>query len=643
MRIHVRDVLNKLSSEVISEIGKELAPYVQSLIAEDALEELDVIEQLVYLLTNQDTLSILWTQLSTYEQAVLKYFIFHVGDDLLTYRQIEGELLGIKPTTFRLGLTGLRRKGFIYTIRRQWREVAYILPTDLAESLYRILLHIENREQIEPCVEMVYKEEQWEREPIYIDMFLLLVQLRAEKECAVPLTKRGSIHKRYVRAWQMLWPDREELLSTLPFSYECRDIYTHHMAIVLDFLTRKQLISWYEDRLVLNNSKAVEWMKHKREEIKRDFITYWTALYRPSTPWLRRYQQDMLMTEDTEWIYLLSFVEQWEDEYTLPNILELKQLIRTEVLEPLLVLGLIETGITETGEEVWRWKEDREESGNVWIQPSLEIYCPNTLSFSLLWELTKLLDIENWETMLVMNLSKSKVMQCIEQGEDLMEWVTNLEDKLACSFPTVFIEQLHMWARSGVQARLSKKLVLELEDEILAKAWLDWSELADIEVREIQQGVFLLDLDKEEEIKHLFAKRGVPLLQVSEKSEEVTQNVTRNFFISSSYDQDHQLKVESVFPELTEAIPIWNTLPEIWKKQLSPYHEQTKRAMIKQAVEHELRLKVETNVGELMEILPRLIQVEDGRWVCYDVQNNKYELEQFSRLQLLFPVQSHSC
>ena len=97
------------------------------------------------------------------------------------------------------------------------------------------------------------------------------------------------------------------------------------------------------------------------------------------------------------------------------------------------------------------------------------------------------------------------------------------------------------------------------------------------------------------------------------------------------------------FLSLLEAIPAWNTLPELWKKQLNPYHEQTKRTMIKQAIEHELRLKVETNLGKLMEILPTEVQVEDGRWVCYDVQENKYDLEQMIRLQLLFPVSSNSC
>lgn len=640
--IYLRDVLKQLSPEVRKKIWNELIPYMQSLKADVAPEQLNWSEQLVNSLTSQEILAPLWVQLSTYEQAVLRYFIFQVGDDLLTYRQIEEGRHGFNPTTFRLGLVGLCRKGFIYTLRRQWGEVAYILPADLAQALYALLLRLENREALEPCQEAVQQDTEWIMDPIYIDAFLLLIQLRTEKEGAVPLTKRGSIHKRYVRAWQELWPEREALLDNLLFVYEHRDTYTKHMAILLDFLTRKQLISWYEDRLVLHASKTETWMQSSRDEMRKDFLAYWTGVYRPSAPWLRRYQQDMLLFEHTDWVYLLSFVERWEEEYSLPNIAELKQLIREELLKPLIAFGLIETGKTETGEEVWRWKREEETLGSIWIQPNLEIYCPNTIPFSLLWELTKLLDLEKWERMLVMTLSKTKVLDMVEQGENLMEWVRHLEDRLNCSFPSFFVEQLTMWARSGFQARLSKKMVLEIEDDYLSQAWLAWPELNGLEVIELKKGVYVIDVDKEEAIQDMFAKRGIPL-HVSEEKEQVFKKVTRNFLISSPIGEKQGLKVESVFPDFIEAVPIWNRLPELWKKQLSPYHEKTKRLIIQQAVEHGLRLKVETSMGELMELVPRLVQVEEGRWVCYDVENQKYELEKLTRLQLLFPVQTHSC
>src|SRR5690606_32754452 len=84
-------------------------------------------DQLAEVLLDDTRLHILYDMLSTYEKNVLRYFIFQVEDHCLTYRHLQQEAGQLKPNLFRLGLTGLRRKGLLYTLRRQWGEVAYFL------------------------------------------------------------------------------------------------------------------------------------------------------------------------------------------------------------------------------------------------------------------------------------------------------------------------------------------------------------------------------------------------------------------------------------------------------------------------------------------------------------------------------------
>lgn len=642
MKKNVQAFLDHLSTPIIRAILKEVYPLLSSGYKTEYKEEMielkeeNVRQQLASILSSEKELALIYSHLSAYELEALKYFIFQVSEDFLTYRQIEQGMEGIRPTIFRLGLTGLRRKGLIFTVRRQWGEVAYVLPSDLGDLLYSLYSKTEEISEIESCLEPVTKDKE-EYPPVYIDLFLLLDEIRTEKNSSIPLTKKGSIHKRYVRAWQERLTDRQPKLEQLSFAFGHRDTYSQQVVILLDFLTRKKIIRWYQDQLYLDQKIITEWMNLSRVEMKKQFLAYWSS-YFPPPSWLARYQKDMFSRAEGEWTYLLSFVEHWESEYSLPSIKQIKQLIIKELLDPLVGLGLIEKGITEQQEEVWRWKEEQESIGQVWVQPTLELYCPSFLSFSVLWELTRLLTLQRWENMLILSLSKPKVQATIERGESIKEWVTWLETTLRCPLPQDFKEQLYVWQRNQEQVVVSQKTIIEIEDEQLAKAWQQWPETEKFHVRQINTTLFLVDLNKQDQIIRLFAQKGFPVKQLEDDGYETNLVEEDVSVITFVLERSHDYKVESVFPDMTEAVPVWSTLPDVWKKQFTAYHEQTKRNMVEQAVQHDLKLKVETRLGDILEILPTHFQVVDGRWICYDEQDKKHELEHIRKLQLLFPV-----
>lgn len=619
-------------------------------------------EKLIKILSHPENMNCLFRFLIHYERKVLEYFIFQVGQDFLTYRQIEQGLNGIQPHIFRLGLTGLRRKGIIYTVRRQWGEVAYILPTDLEVLFYSAILmeqgiDVEDRwSQPIPSSEIRMQRDEWS--PFYVDLFFLLDEIRKALHAEIPLTQKGTIHKRYIRLWQEKIADRESALGSFSLSIEHRDTYTNQLAILLDFLSRKKLINWLEGSLRLDFKKTENWMELSRQEMSDQFAEYWFTYFTSRVPWIQRYQKDMYQygRQYNEWVSSLMFVEQWEERYELPAIEQIRRQLKEEVIQPLAAFGLIEWGETEQGEDVWRWVRSTETLPDLWIQPTMELYCSGGIPFTDLWQITNVFSIDKWENMLILKLSKEKATAFIDREGSLSFWLEGIRSLSKAPIPRGIEDQLFRWQKNQQQVRISDRTVIEIKEEQLAKAFLQWPEVEKLHIEKVSAACFLISIRDRETINQLFSKKGIQVKgreeETLEKSqspgqpqgqEQVQNQAQKNpSLIKFAKDTTTQYKVESVFPEITEAIPAWTSLPPMWTKQFSSYHEQTRRQIIEQAIQHHLKLKMEVESGEIRVISPMDCKVEKGNWICYDQDKTKYKVAHINRVQLLFPELNHS-
>jgi hypothetical protein len=639
--------VSSLSKPTLRSILEEIYPLIQGENKEDlwnGMSEEEMREEIVSLLCDKQHIKRLFEFLSAYEREVLCYFVFHVGEDFLTYRQIEKGLQGIQTTIFRLGLTGLRRKGLIYTVRRQWGEVAYILPQDLEPIIYSVMLKEEGveLEEIDKVTDPIEKQVD-ERPPVFTDLFFLLDEIRSASNGEIPLTQKGTVHKRYIRSWQERLIDREEELSSRSLSFEHRDTYTNQTVILLDFLSRKEILYWFEGSLQINREGANDWMSLSRKEMAEQFLEYWFTYYTSAIPWLQRYQKDMqhhrLLSDD--WMCLFTFVEHWEDRYTLPPIQEMKQQLQEEIFKPLRAFGLVQWGRTGNGEEVWRWTKQEDSLADIWIQPTMEVYCSGFIPFSDLWQLTKMATFDKWENMLVLSFSEARCKQSMEQGESLGKWLEWLRSHSKTPIPQGVEDQINQWQKSEQQALITDMTVIEIKDEFLAKAFVQWPEAQTIPLRQLSDTIFVVPLKVRESICQLLNKKGVQVKRIEEDTEEENQVPSTSSLITFSRDVEASYKVESVFPDLTEAIPAWNGLPLMWKKQFVSYHDRTKRDMIEQAIQNHLLMKVEDTCGRIKEVAPIECKVEEGHWVCYDQQRSRYKVANINRIQLMFPGTVH--
>lgn len=609
----------------------------------EALDETDLRARLIMCLLDRNNLKKLLSSLSAYEQEALEHFIFQVGEDMITYRQIEQGLNGIKPNIFRLGLTALRRKGMVYTIRRQWGEVAYIIPSDLQEECYKLMMTDFFSDDSAKHDGNITKVGEVTSEspaivPFYNDIFLILDQIRAESNQQVPLTQKGTVHKRYIRYWENILEDREKYLEDMTIRYEHKDSYSKQLVILLDFLTRKGLITWYSDRLQLNEAETVKWMGLSRQDMVDSFINYWNKYFLNPTPWIRRYQKDMCFEKNKQWAYLLSPIERWEDKYQLPSISQIQSTLKKEILAPLVAFGLIKYGQTQQGEMVWCWKEHQEISTDIWLQPDMELFCPAYLPFSKLWELTKLFKLKAWENMLIFSLDKTRAMNTIDRGESLNDCAGWLQSLTKVPLPDSLNIQIEQWRKQKQQVSLKDVTVIDIKDEQLANTIAQWDDLKHIDFERITPSLFLVEHKFKEEVCQVLSKKGI-IIKDSQKSNVNTaeSDLITPSLLATPSDQEVNYKVESIFPDLSEAIPVWQTLPDLWKKQFTNYHERTKRHILETAIEHELWLRVEISTGQMEKLKPIRCQIEHGKWACYDHRHNRFDLEDFNKLQLLFP------
>ncbi|MDQ0340302.1 uncharacterized protein with HEPN domain [Caldalkalibacillus uzonensis] len=624
-------------------IVQELAGSTNIKEEQHGAEEECLRRQLAALLSDGQAIHMLYRSLSHYEQEVVHHFLFHIGDDFLTYRQVEEEQDVLKPNLFRLGLTGLIRKGVIYTLRRQWGEVAYYMPVDIRYSLYETYLKVNQTRAWEVCQESVTNL--YSAHPsVLVDLFWLMYEWRQVKNTSLPLTKRRSIHKRILRTWQDRLPDREKNLEECPLTVSNRETYSKDIALLLDFMTREKLIRWYEQGAVLDLEQAEQWMSYSRQKMSEQFLQYWFSHYVPSSPWLQRYMVDMarLLNQQkdgqSEWVYLLSPVEVWERHYALPPAGEIVTRLEQEVILPLAGLGLVDYAETPQGEKVWRYHLHDENLCPWWIQPPMEVLVPQVVPFRDLWRLTEILALDSWQEMLVLSLDQAYVQRMASVQRSLTEWLGWFEQNSSTPVPETFKASLKLWQKQHNQVSLQEMTVLEIHEQELARAILQMPELQSFTLRAVTPHLLLAKGGSLPEIAQILHKKGIQLSTDKGHDGRETLKPLEPQLINFPRDKQQQLKVENVFPDYTDAIPAWNQLPDTWKKHFTSYHASTKRDMVQQAVTHQLKLKIEDNQGRVVTIEAVDCRTEQGEWVVYDQEGKYYKLNQLNRLQLLFPV-----
>ncbi|RKD25518.1 hypothetical protein BEP19_00810 [Ammoniphilus oxalaticus] len=581
----------------------------------------------LHFLLDSDWNNAYWAKMSEDERIVIEYFLREKGNDLLTYREIEQASLPLGAVRFRIALTKLRRAGLIFTLRRLWGEQAYVMSEEQID-LFR-------RKSVSISTEWKSKQRLSGHLSYHILDDLLQV-LNVVRKTAIGFSKRGTLHKRTVSALfhgtniteQLLAPFADELEQQYPFAL--------HEAIALDLLVEQGLLQKQGENVVIG--AVDEWVIGKDAELSR-----WL---------LAELLKKAKFEPNLEMFYTLIQRLDSDETYRLDAILDSmnsfgpdRQTALEKCIQPLTALGLMESNIEE-GVTLFKWRTYRDhEAIPLYIQPNFELMVPAFAPFRLKWKLLQIAELQTSEEMWVFKMSKESVQAAFESGKTAVQLIAWLQQVSAVPIPENVRSAVEQWEQSVVQASFWDVRLLRLTDATLATELKQIEPIASLLYEQIGERDFIVRVENAALLGEELEKRGyaigpiVNLLEQPTLSDRVTADPILPLFKNKVVELDYQ--VESVFPDLDDALPGLRDLPRMWLSNYAHYHGSTLRKLIQQAIDLGLELKLEAD-GNDHRLQPARLTNQHGFWKLVARKEDKaeaeYGLEEIGRIQIISPL-----
>jgi hypothetical protein len=606
------------------------------------------IEKIAAYITASDTAMRVWESLSAEEKEMLLYFLFRVGSDVFTYRQMEEYAKEASPIIAYSGLTGLRRRGLVYTLRRLWGELAYCLPDDLQET-FRLSIISDNLPNNNLTDEPV---NDWHtiHPPISHILFRLL---QLHRKQPILLTKKGVLTAKTRRLWESMIPYPAEIF--LPFAPEAAGKEEAREQFFVDLLLSMRLIrKQLTDngmQYVIDEAQAAKLfcgqealVQHHIYQKVKERISLLHPCYGAIWNWLevcgeRTFSLRVLREVESTLLKGMVAVEKDDHWYVFAE----------EVVPLLTLFGFtLQNGEGEAAVCSWmpgllsaKYEQSEERyTGIGYIQPTFEIMLLPYAPYEIRWQLGAYTQLEEQQEVWTFRLTKTSV-QAVEDEQESMDLFELLE-RIQSDVPLNVREQLTQWFHGGSYVSMERVIVLQCYDMDTAEWLAADKELSGYLRERLGERTFLIEETNKDKLESVLAHRNIRIrdhhtakLQEKEIDGQIEAMTP---FTQSGY------KVESVFPTLEDALPELKEVPAIWCKNFQRYHHSTLRQLVKVAQTLGIPLSVEINEKPAQRACVLDIRTENGH--CYltlDAHGKKESvlLEEIGRIKLDYPVLSN--
>lgn len=580
-----------------------------------------------------------YDRMDAIEREVLQYFVLVKGFDLLTFRELDRGEGSISDSSFRLALTKLRRKGYVYTLRRAWGEVAFMLPRDVFRAWLWFFLKRNMRPE-DGCCDRANVTHEAKRSVVW-DVFFLLVHIR---ENTIGWTRKHTIHKRSLKRMMRL-PRMSGRLHVEAFpadTFKHDQTYEPWEGLLLDLLTKFELITVRHETLALCEENVAAWLDYKRARHEETILDWFQEYYLQGSMSVRLAYETMLFLRDEQrgpWMDVKPIM-QLPLFYRHESYPSLENEIRDKVLLPLWNLGVIELGENEKGGTVWRWLEEEEEvaSASFFVQPSLEVLVPSYLPLQTHWNVSLLAELDRPDSMFVYALSKEHVQARLDEGWTEERMLAILEEN-APEVPQSIRESLYYWKERYQKISYADVRVLICSDRQTADDIEQLHALASYLTERIGERHFVVDADRWLELNDHLRRHGYAVsekLQTFDSDAETAQVTESSASVRLFEGTDEPgFKVENVFPDEWDAIPGLRRLPRLWTRHFQRYHRSTLKELSEKAAQMQLEMKIAYDT-ETEVIQPENVVNRHGEWLL-ETADRSFSLERIEKAQILIP------
>jgi hypothetical protein len=580
-------------------------------------------KDLTELLTDQEDILCIWNGMSPEEREVIQFFLAKKGSSYLTYREIElpNIILPNGKVSFRIGLTRLRRKGIIYTLRRTWGELAFVIPDELIRSFRMIIVPLRSSWEVKPCTlpnNLSYH--------ILDDM---LQALNNVKNRPLLLTKKGYIQRKSLNSLFEGVRICEETVEGLEEKSLHHPFYKPHEVLLLGILGTNQLLECKEDKIYAGD--VTTFVSNPFPHLQKCLLEAFSKHLDLDTRLQFLFDIMTGLTEGT--IYSLQEIIQSMDVHA-PDYHTAYQ----KLVAPLATYGFIHTLQKEDSDVSWKWNEGREIQDGFYIQPNFELLVPSFATVSLRWEISTFASYLKKSEMLTFKLSKESIRPYFDEGRTDEELLSFIQKKSLTPIPENIAQAVRDWYNEHKQVSFFDARLMKVKDPRMADEIVQIPSIAECLLTRVGDCYFSVDLTKWDQLVAELEGRGLSATALQGLMDK--REPKKPFSLYDKQDEIQEYKVDSVFPELEDAFPGLRELPKMWLANYQRYHGSTLRELIQKAIQLNLQVKLEKDGAEYVLQLDSLTN-HHGYWtvIGQDPHGNRWQgdLEHIDKIQISLP------
>lgn len=575
----------------------------------------------------------------------------------------------------------LRHKGWIKAVRKSWGERLYYIPDSLlplltiryAARVGRFVQQKVNVIQDEDALHKTVSSNEVrsvkivrEGKPhIAAELLHVLAWMLREGQAqgGLPLTSKGTIHKRMVQRLSRMTVLAPEDFSGLGIHYDHADVYSVHVAIMIDMLLRLGLIEKTHNRMQVSPDRLDHWLTLSWSSMHREIYSVCMDRYGIAEPNLQHFRYQLMMFDfrENDWLSIMAGTlnnvgfeeanEIRESEGASGSGSSFLTLIRGW-LNALAGLGYGEVGESAEGELYYRWQiepdilkdfanDEAENAGGnmIFVQPDFEIMVPPDVTPQVRWVLEMGTELISRDRMSIYRMTKERIIAASELGLTADEIINFLRRYAGSGVPEHVELAIQQWGIDGDRLHKDVGQNVDLDESV------DKANKKDTWTYESRSALH-------EKLTRLGSEAFDDESIVGADEFNVRLEVEKEFFYIRgrvgliegelnlhAYEQDHSITEQSgLFPGYGE-------IPEMWHNEWRGYHVSTARQIAAKAIEWQTKLGLKLD-SDIVYVIPDQIHGHEDwiltGWSISDSGTNPAQRRSFSpnewnQIRLIIP------
>ncbi|MFX3646209.1 MAG: helicase-associated domain-containing protein [Paenibacillus sp.] len=533
-----------------------------------------------------------WSKLTLVEQKVLgAIFHKHAGQpfsSLLPREQWASEGLSVAEASS--SFANLRQQGWIESVYKSWGERLFYIPASLMETLtivyaQRVGITVKQNTNLTHVL-------QEGKSDIAPELLHLIAWIERE---GLPLTGKGTIHKKTVQKLSEVTVLSAADFEGLGIRYAHSDVYPIHVAILLDLLISLNLVQKSDGRIQVVNHRLQQWLKLSWRQMHREIYQACMERYGDAEPALQhfRYQLAVLGPEQNIWCHIENS--------------ELKPRVRGW-LSALAGWGYGDVGEDQSGDLAFRWlikpqnllhqeQEMLNETGpsGFYMQPDFEMLVPPEARPDVIWMLEQCAERVTRDQMSIYRITRERFISVIARGYGLHE----------------VMEFLDQYALTGVPENVRIGLA-------------DWTKETDAEPLTVDRNMEVMEASTGSTDNPKLLENDVLSGVYSSFYTPYNQGLVDVPASVHGLERDHSV-IEKKFYLLG-----FEEIPETWYREWRRYHSSTARQIAAKAIEWQTKLGIQQE-NRTQYLIPHQVEGHEqwtlSGWCMLDSTEHTSETE----------------